>query len=243
MKRHFAHGVALSTTILCGMAGPAGCGKDADPQAGVVAVDAFTIYPEFRRPPQSLEDALIIRTHGVASLQTEPMGSFAATPEVFRSLLLSNGAWIDDMAAATERLQGDLPAAPELNIGKNEHLLEIRGRLLVASRVLQADAIRAWEADDIETAADRTAASFRIAAFLHRQSDEASRMRSLQIGVVSISDLAALCRDGFTEAAPQSLCATMVELGSELRDAQGATWPDETKLAWDDASRALARRD
>jgi hypothetical protein len=192
-----------------------GCGqgdeRDAAPADSAAATPSTPqqpardhLHPEFQRVPSEVLDVVQARRQYVGRFEVDPDWPLPATTEEIRRRLLDVQPRIGRMIAASERLEGTLPPAPQLSeeeISRDAHLETVRGRLVNNGRdVLLADAVRCWDDGDPTGCAERVAAALRIATYLLNQDDRQSRLRGAQVLVPAVLELKALTGNGLAGA-------------------------------------------
>ncbi len=128
-------------------------------------------------------------------------------------------------APAALEAMGDVqpPPVPEYTdeqVMADAHLDGFETRVVAASRLLRADAVRVWEAGDATGAAKRIVASFELGRWLAGRSPE--RYQGFSVLIQSLFDLEALINGGLAEAAATS----------ELEALRSAVPPDAQSYLW-----------
>lgn len=218
-----------------------GCGG-ADPAPGNVATQAgsdqageardATPAPQLSPLPSDLESQVTARHEYVPRIEVEPL--LASTVGTFRlrEALRGQQALVESTILAAESLQSAalLPEGGGLSAGTP------RSILLQHSRLLRADAIRAFEENDLDAATRRLEASFRLGNYLLRHDDHDSRFRGGQIVVPTFLDCDALRSAGFVDRMTPANAAALAAALRAFDTSRYVTPWDATSVA----GRALA---
>jgi hypothetical protein len=195
-------------------------------QAARVAASAEFAQDAIPAMPLSLHEAVSDREEYLPSLQS--IGEDWATPvSQMRAALIDAQPLVEKFMRAPVALQamGDVqpPPVPEYTdeqVMADAHLEGFETRVVAASRLLRADAVRVWEAGDATGAANRMVASFELGRWLAARSPE----RNEGFGVLcrSLFEFEALVNDGLAEALD----------ASEIHALRNAVPPDLQSYLW-----------
>lgn len=138
---------------------------------------------------------MVCRREYAPRIEVEPMMTTAPRPFPLTAALTAHRALVAAIVDGARSVGSAGPLPGGAGLGK-----ETPGaRLLNQSRLLRADAVRAFEERDDEAAVARLEASFRIGGYLMAQDDHDLRFRGGQVVTPTMLDLDALRQAGFLD--------------------------------------------
>ena len=145
--------------------------------------------------PTTLEDLVVCRREYAPRIEVEPTMSTAPRPFTLTAALAAQQSLVAAIVDGARAVGSAGPLPGGAGLGQ-----ETPGaRFLNLSRLLRADAVRAFEERDDEGAVARLEASFRIGGYLMAQDDHDLRFRGGQVVTPTMFDLDALRKAGFVD--------------------------------------------